>query len=65
MALLLSSTDLAIAIAAKRGTLRLVTRASRLGGEYVAIEDDHGLIEVHNSADEAQDRVASIQKRAA
>ena len=42
----LSATCLAIAIAHKIGSLRLVERASRFGGTFIAIEDDHGLIEV-------------------
>ena len=35
MAKFLSSTDLAIALAAKRGTLRLVERPSRFGDTFV------------------------------
>ncbi len=42
---LLSSTCLAIAAADRNGTLRLVERVGRLG-PYIAITDDHGLIEV-------------------
>lgn len=60
----LSATDLAIAVAAKAGTLRLVARASRLGGEFVAIEDAVGVIEVHNSREEAEARVASVKEAA-
>ena len=60
MALLLSSTDLAIAVAAKAGTLALVAREGRFG-TYVSIEDDVGVIEVHRSASEADARVAAIQ----
>ena len=60
MAFLLSSTDLAIAIAAKRGTLRLIERPSRFGDTFIAIEDDVGLIEVALTKREADARVASI-----
>ena len=55
---LLSSTDVAIALAAKAGTLRLTVRASRLGGTYAAIEDAIGVIEVQNTLAEAEARVA-------
>ena len=55
---LLSSTDLAIALAVKNGTLRLVERPSRFGDTFIAIEDDRGLIEVHNTRAEADARVA-------
>jgi hypothetical protein len=57
MAKFLSSTDLAIAVASKRGTLRMVERASRFGGTFVAIEDDHGIIEVVDDMATAQTRV--------
>lgn len=60
MALLLSSTDLAIALAAKRGTLRLIERPSRFGDTFIAIEDDVGVIEVALTKREADARVASI-----
>lgn len=36
----LSVTDLSIALAYKTGKLRYVERESRLGGTYVALEDD-------------------------
>lgn len=60
MALLLSSTDLAIALAAKRGTLRLIERPSRFGDTFIAIEDDVGVIEVALTKREADARVAFI-----
>lgn len=60
----LSATDLAIAIAAKAGTLEVTEREGRFGA-FWAISDDRGLIEVHLSADEAERRVADIAKRAA
>ena len=58
--LTLSATCLAIAIANKAGTIRLVERASRFGGTYVAIEDDYGVIEVANDMAEAQRRIAEV-----
>lgn len=60
MARFLSSTDLAIAVAVKAGTIFLTERPSRLGGTFVAISDDVGLIEVHNTADEANARISAI-----
>lgn len=61
----LSATCLAIAVAHKAGTLRLVKRASRLGGTFIAIEDDRGLIEVADNMAEAEARVAEIARRVA
>ncbi len=58
----LSATCVAIALASKQGALRLVERPSRLGGTYVAIEDDRGLIEVANDMAEAKARVASVAR---
>jgi hypothetical protein len=62
---LLSATCLAVAVASKAGTLRLVERPSRLGGVYVAIEDDRGVIEVADDMSAALARVASVEARAA
>lgn len=58
----LSATDLAIALAIKAGTLRLVERASRLGGTFVAIEDAVGVIEVASNMKEAQQRIEEVRK---
>lgn len=56
----LSATCLAIALADKRGTLRLVERPSRFGGTFVSIEDDHGIIEVADDMAEAKIRIAAV-----
>lgn len=62
--LLLSATDVSIAMAAKAGTLRFVERASRLGGTFVAIEDDKGVLTVENDMAAAVAFVAAITLRA-
>jgi hypothetical protein len=59
-----SATDVAIANAAKRGTLRLIERPSRFGDTFIAIEDEVGLIEVALSKREADARVASVMEAA-
>ena len=61
MARLLFSTDVAIAVAIRANTLRVVTRTSRFGGEFIALEDDVGLIEVHLTQAEADARLAKIR----
>ena len=61
----LSATCLAIALANKNGTLRLVERNCRFGGTFIAMEDDHGLIEVQSNMEDAKLRIASLVKRAA
>lgn len=61
----LSATCLAIALADKAGTLRLVERVSRLGGTFVAIEDASGVIEVADDFAEANARVSAIRERVA
>ena len=61
MAKFLSATDLAIAFAIRSNTLRVETRSGRFG-DYVAVSDDTGLIEVHNSQAEADDRLAAIRE---
>lgn len=61
----LSSTCLAIAVASKTGTLRLERRQSRLGGEYIAICDDCGIIEAALSEDEAKARILAVTNKVA
>jgi hypothetical protein len=56
--LLLSATDYAIRLADKAGVLNLTIRPSRLGGSYVAICDDCGVIEVAADLDAATARIA-------
>jgi hypothetical protein len=60
-----SSTDLAIAVASKAGTLTLAERPSRFGDTYVAIADNFGIIEVQATMAEAQARVSNIAQRVA
>jgi hypothetical protein len=60
----LSATCVAIALADKRGTLRLVERPSRFGGTCIAIEDDVGVIEVADDLASAEARVAELRERA-
>lgn len=57
MAKFASATDFAIRLAAQAGTLTLTERPSRFGDTYIAIGDDHGLIEVANTMAEARARV--------
>ena len=61
---LLSATCLAIAAAERNGTLRLVERVGRLG-PYIALEDNHGIIEIALARGEADRRVADIRQRVA
>lgn len=61
----LSATCLAIALADKAGTLSLVERPSRLGGTYVAICDDHGIIEASLDMAEAEARIEALRERLA
>ncbi len=61
MAKLLSATDLAIAVAIRSNTLRTEVRPSRFGDTFVAISDDAGLIEVHLTQAEADDRLSTIR----
>lgn len=59
--LLLSATDLAIRSAQERGTLKLTSQPSRLGGTFVSIADEFGLIEVQLSWAKAHERLAFIE----
>ncbi len=65
MALSLSSSFLAIALADERGTLRLEVRPSRLGDTFVAICDERGIIEAANDMAEAEATVAEVRRRMA
>lgn len=56
----LSATCLAIALADKAGTLRLVDRVGRVG-PYTSIEDAVGVIEVALDRAEAEARVAAVR----
>lgn len=58
----LSSTDLAIARAIRAGTLTVVEcESKRLGNRFVAISDEHGLIETASTAEEAARRLLPIR----
>ena len=59
----LSATCLSIATAAARGTLRLEEKVSRLGGTFIAICDERGLIEVAADMAEALRRVEAVKAR--
>jgi hypothetical protein len=58
----LSATCLAIALAHRNGSLRLVERPSRFGDTFVAIEDAVGIIEVANNMAEAHARVVGVTR---
>ena len=60
----LSSACLAIALAAKAGTLRIEEREGRFGA-FAAIADDRGTIEVADSIADAQARINAILERVA
>ena len=55
-----NSTTLAIALAIKTNSIRLIERPSRLGGTFIAISDDSGIIEVANTLQEAETRIAEV-----
>ncbi len=59
---LCSATDLAIAIAIKAGTLETREREGRFG-TFWSLEDERGLIEVHNTKGEAESRVQKILEK--
>lgn len=61
----LSSTCLAIALADKVGSLRLIERASRFGDTFIAIEDAKGIIETAIDWAEADQRISAIRERVA
>lgn len=65
MAISLSSSCLAIALADQRGTLRMIERTSRFGDTFVAIADQHGTIEIADSMADAISRVEDLRIRAA
>ena len=58
----LSATCAAIAAATKAGTLEVVERTALLGGRFVAICDEHGIIEVAASWADARARVSAVAK---
>lgn len=58
-----SATCVAIALAVKSDTLRMVERPSRFGGSFVAIEDAIGVIEVADDMPQALARVVRIKER--
>jgi anti-sigma28 factor (negative regulator of flagellin synthesis) len=57
-----SATDVAIANALGNKTLALVERVSRLGGTFIAIEDEYNVIEVQDTLQAANDRVEAIKQ---
>lgn len=57
---LLSATDFAIATALRAGTLRTVKREGRFG-PFVSIEDERGIIEAADDAEEATSRINAIR----
>jgi hypothetical protein len=56
--LLASATDFAITLSSRNGTLRVVERTSRFGDAFWSVEDDRGVIEVHATLAEAEERTA-------
>lgn len=65
MTKLLAAADVALALAIKAGTLRVVSRPSRFGGEFYALVDDVGVIEVADTHEEAVSRLKEIERRVA
>jgi hypothetical protein len=65
MALSLSSSCLAIALADQRGTLKMIERVSRFGDTFVALADEHGTIEIVETMTDANARVQALRARAA
>lgn len=60
----LSASCLAISFAIREGHLEVRDVEGRFG-PYVSISDRHGIIEAHNSREEAEARVAMVQERLA
>lgn len=57
----LSATCVAIRLAFHEGTLRIVERTGRFG-QYFAIEDQFGLIEVARTREEVDARIAGVAR---
>ena len=55
----LSATCLAIRLALEEGTLKVVEREGRFG-QYFAIEDQFGLIEVQRTREQVDARLAEV-----
>lgn len=60
----LAVQDVSIARAILSNTLTVTEHVSRFGGTYIAIGDDHGLIEIQATIADAEARVADVRKRA-
>lgn len=58
----ISATCLAIGLAIQNNTIKCIERPSRLGGTYIAIEDDTGVIEVADTMEEANARIDRIRE---
>ena len=56
----LSIACAAIAAAAQKGTLQVVERTALLSGRFIAICDEHGIIEIAASWAAAHARVAGV-----
>ena len=61
----LSATCVAIALADKAGSLRMVERPSRFGGTFIALEDERGLIEVADNMEAARVRLDELRAKLA
>ena len=59
---MVNSTTVAIALAIKSNTLRLIERPCRFGGTFIAISDDHGIIEVADNMKEAKKRIEEFDQ---
>lgn len=58
---MLSATCVAIRLAIEEGTLKVVEREGRFG-QYFAIEDQFGLIEVQRTKEEVDARLAEVAR---